>query len=253
MTKTPQWLVPPQNRHVTPNRYHSSNRPDLLQPVECVVLHFTVAYSAIRTAKYLANQARGQDGLIIPAKASAHFVVDRDGTIYQLAPLSDRCWHAGSKAGSSRWRGQPVNPRSIGIELANLGPLFREGGSWVDWWGRKYAGKVHPNPHALNRDESDHTSALIRQWFATKGRPCPDDTAGAPFADLAWEVYPEPQLRSVEWLLETLAGIFPVLHEADEGPGEASRICAHSDVDPSRKLDTWPAFPLDEVRSAARR
>ena len=39
-----------------------------------------------------------------------HFLLDVDGTIYQTLDLRDQAWHA-TKA----------NPRSIGIEIANLG------------------------------------------------------------------------------------------------------------------------------------
>ncbi len=40
---------------------------------------------------------------------SVHFVIDNDGTIYQLCDLNHLCFHAGSK----------VNPVSIGVEIAN--------------------------------------------------------------------------------------------------------------------------------------
>lgn len=41
---------------------------------------------------------------------SVHFLLDVDGTLYQTLDLSDQAWHA-TKA----------NPRSIGVEIANLG------------------------------------------------------------------------------------------------------------------------------------
>jgi N-acetyl-anhydromuramyl-L-alanine amidase AmpD len=65
-----------------------------------VVLHITdgsTAYSAIQT--FIASQH--------PNRVSAHFVIDRDGTVYQLVPLSDTTWHASQ-----------VNSRSVGIEHA---------------------------------------------------------------------------------------------------------------------------------------
>ena len=40
---------------------------------------------------------------------SVHFVIDNDGTIYQLCDINHLCYHAGSK----------VNPVSIGVEIAN--------------------------------------------------------------------------------------------------------------------------------------
>ncbi|MBU6396669.1 MAG: N-acetylmuramoyl-L-alanine amidase [Rhodospirillales bacterium] len=52
------------------------------------------------------------------AKVSAHYVVDEDGTIYNLVPEARRAWHAGV----SCWRGRRMlNDASIGIEVVNPG------------------------------------------------------------------------------------------------------------------------------------
>lgn len=40
---------------------------------------------------------------------SVHFLIDNDGTIYQLCDINHMCFHAGSK----------VNPTSIGVEISN--------------------------------------------------------------------------------------------------------------------------------------
>ena len=49
---------------------------------------------------------------------SAHLVIDRNGDIYQMVPLSKRAFHAGY----SSWDGLiAFNNRSIGIELINFG------------------------------------------------------------------------------------------------------------------------------------
>lgn len=70
-----------------------------------------------------------RDWLCTPeAEVSAHYLVDRDGTVWQLVDEDLRAWHAGAGA----WDGQgDVNSRSIGIELVNTGtepfaePLMR--------------------------------------------------------------------------------------------------------------------------------
>ena len=51
-------------------------------------------------------------------KVSAHYLIGRDGTIYQLVDESARAWHAGA----SFWGGNTdLNSASIGIELDNDG------------------------------------------------------------------------------------------------------------------------------------
>ena len=78
---------------------------------ELVVLHYT----AMATAE--AALARLRDPA---AEVSAHYLIAEDGRVWRLVDEAARAWHAG--VGS--WRGTgDVNSRSIGIELANPGPL----------------------------------------------------------------------------------------------------------------------------------
>ena len=78
---------------------------------ELVVLHHT----AMPTAE--AALARLRDPA---AEVSAHYLVAEDGRVWRLVDEGARAWHAG--AGS--WRGAgDLNSRSIGIELANAGPV----------------------------------------------------------------------------------------------------------------------------------
>jgi len=72
----------------------------LREVVDQFVLHYDVAGTSARCFQVL-QDARG---------LSVHFLLDVDGTIYQTLDLRDQAWHA-TKA----------NPRSIGIEIANLG------------------------------------------------------------------------------------------------------------------------------------
>lgn len=52
------------------------------------------------------------------AKVSAHYMVEEDGTSYQLVEEDKRAWHAGR----SFWRGEDdINAHSIGIEIVNPG------------------------------------------------------------------------------------------------------------------------------------
>ena len=78
-------------------------------PVSMLVLHYTG----------MADGASAITRLCDPdAKVSAHYVVEEDGTLYQLVNEADRAWHAGR----SHWRGiTDVNSASIGIEIVNPG------------------------------------------------------------------------------------------------------------------------------------
>lgn len=78
---------------------------------EFIVLHHT----AMATAE--AALARLRDPA---AEVSAHYLVAEDGRVWRLVEESHRAWHAGAGA----WRDMDdMNSRSIGIELANAGPL----------------------------------------------------------------------------------------------------------------------------------
>lgn len=85
-------------------------RRDGLRP-ELVVIHHTAMGTVEAAVERLCDPAAG---------VSAHWVIGEDGTLWQLVDEADRAWHAG--AGSWSGRGD-VNSRSIGIELANPGPL----------------------------------------------------------------------------------------------------------------------------------
>lgn len=58
---------------------------------------------------------------------SAHFVVERDGTITQMVPTNRRAFHAGQ----SSWKGTVgLNSCSVGIEIVNPGKLDNTGKAW---------------------------------------------------------------------------------------------------------------------------
>ena len=85
----------------TPRR--NGQRPNL------VVLHFTEMPSADAALERLSSPQ---------AEVSAHYLIARDGTVWQLVDEEQRAWHAGA----GQWQGlDDVNSRSIGIELDNDG------------------------------------------------------------------------------------------------------------------------------------
>jgi N-acetylmuramoyl-L-alanine amidase len=83
-------------------------RPAGVRP-ELLVLHYTDTRTLDETLALLCDPAR---------EASAHYVVDEDGSVHALVAEEARAWHAGK----AYWRGQrDVNARSIGIEIQNPG------------------------------------------------------------------------------------------------------------------------------------
>jgi len=73
---------------------------ELRDHVDLLVLHYDICGISRETFRML------QDERVL----SSHFLLDVDGTIYQTLDLRDQAWH-----------GRFTNPRSIGIEIANVG------------------------------------------------------------------------------------------------------------------------------------
>lgn len=74
-----------------------------------VVIHYTAMSSAEEARDWLCNPQ---------AEVSAHYVISRRGTVWQLVEEDMRAWHAGAGAWGCV---SDVNSRSVGIELANTG------------------------------------------------------------------------------------------------------------------------------------
>ncbi len=74
-----------------------------------VVIHHTSSDSTARAIRILTDAS---------SKVSAHYVIGREGRLFQLVDERARAWHAGD----SRWGGNAdLNSSSIGIELVNTG------------------------------------------------------------------------------------------------------------------------------------
>ena len=107
----------------------SLTRDELAQVVDQFVLHYDVCGVSRECFRVLQDQR----------KLSVHFLLDVDGTLYQTLDLVDQAWHA-TKA----------NPRSIGVEIANIG-AYRPGATEpLDrWYGRDDAGLFLTLPEHL--------------------------------------------------------------------------------------------------------
>lgn len=169
-----------------------------------LVVHYAVTHSL--DATYAAQAARGY---------YAHFSIDgyHDGArsrfrLLQQVPLDTYASHAGE----SSWRGREgCNWFSIGVEIANPGPLIRgEDGKLRTVYKKEWP-------------ESDAEEHPLRP--------------GWPKAWTHWAKYAPEELS----ILATLA---IALRDA----GAIKDIAGHSDISPGRKFDPGPAFPLSWLR-----
>lgn len=173
----PTTLIPDGDRVVdeilfTPG--FNKNTKRFKKPPEGMVLHWTGAENpASRVARTLTNR-----------NLSVTFVIEKDGTIVQLADVLTRTAHAGI-----------ANDRFMGVEIVSRGFASR-----ADMKGQKGL-----------RDRTDI------DW--AEGRDVFKDTIAGKRINLA-TYYPE-QVDSVLWLCETLAGLlmFPRLIPYEIAPG----------------------------------
>lgn len=153
------------------------------------------------------------------AKASAHFVVGRDGDITQLVSTDRAAWHAGKSTYKGMEVAGSVNSVAVGIEIVNPGIMtdvdkgkafFSNGKRNVGWDMKEYGiEKAAPLPLSLKR------------------------------AEAYWMSYTDEQLEAV-------LGIGHAVKQAYN----ISDVVAHWTVSPGRKVDTNPLFPLEEMKEA---
>ena len=110
----------------TPGRVESSSQRVLVPPgsndltrLQSVVDLFVLHYDACGTSRRCFEVLHDVRGL------SVHFLLDQDGTLYQTMDLRDQGWHA-----------RQANPRSIGVEIANIGAFPVEKREQLENWYR---------------------------------------------------------------------------------------------------------------------
>ncbi|MCH1931308.1 N-acetylmuramoyl-L-alanine amidase [Shewanella sp. A25] len=147
-----------------------------------LTLHFTAGTSLDGAVSWFKNP---------DAQASAHLVIDRDGSIVQMVAFNRRAWHAGK----SHWGNlDGMNQYSIGIEMVNAGKLRKNAnGQWVTW-----SNQMIP--------DEDVTLAMHK-----------DETVEA-----GWHEYTEPQIEAASKLgalLHKTYNFTDVLGHEDISPG----------------------------------
>ena len=95
------------------NKKQSPNHGGVIVP-ELVVIHYTGDNSLYGALSWLTSKRSG---------VSAHLIIGKDGSIFQLLPFNVKGWHAGV----SKYQGRSsCNNFSIGIEHVGLGDDWPE-------------------------------------------------------------------------------------------------------------------------------
>ena len=80
--------------------------------IKFVIIHYTGMQSEIESIERLKN---------VKSKVSCHYLINRKGSVVQMAEEKNIAWHAGK----SKWKNfTNLNKGSIGIELVNRGHKF---------------------------------------------------------------------------------------------------------------------------------
>lgn len=138
---------------------------------DSIVIHYTAGGNlegAVRTF---------QDDSV---KASAHVLIDKNGSIVQMAPFTEITWHAGPSAWLDR---RSLNNYAIGIEIVNAGRLEKNGAGYRSWFGRTYSDE--DVVEAIHRNETKPTF---------------------------WERFTEEQIEATYTLCKSLAAIYSIRH-----------------------------------------
>ena len=163
------------------NRGRFQLQPKEYLPTVCkknlIVLHFTAG----RTAQSAFNTWSRN-----PARVATAYLVGANGSIYQLFDPSHWAFHLGIKGSEG-----VHDKRSIGIEIANVGPLKRaeNNGKVLYWWPKDWKARW-----CHLEDNSKYLESTYRGigYFAT---------------------YPEEQLRAVVQLVHHLCDRFEIPRE----------------------------------------
>ena len=164
------------------------------------------------------------------AKASAHVVVERDGSVTQLVAFDRVAWHAGQ----SSWRGRSgCNAFTVGIEIVNPGKLTGTPKKATAWFGENFGPEF----------------GIVRAKTPAHGDGC-------------WMPYTEDQLRTVEQLIGALAREYPiteVVAHHDISPGRKvdttplmdwprMRAVLDADVEQHEQISRTEAVPVGTAK-----
>ena len=216
-------------------------RAQLAGAVDLLVVH----YDACGTSRRCFQVLHDRRGL------SAHFLLDLDGTLYQTLDLADTAWHA-----------RQANPRSVGVEIANIGAYPPGGDSPLEeWYGHDEHGARVTLPPRLGDGDLRTPGFVARP--ARKGRI----EGRIQRERLEMHDYTSEQYESLARLAAALCRLFPAIEpDAPRGSDGAVRgdaladgelrafrgILGHFHVT-AEKRDPGPAFDWEAFLARVRR
>ena len=165
-----------------------------------IILHYTAGPSAKNAISWLKDKQ---------SSASAHLIIDHDGSTTQMIKFDTVGWHAGR----STWNDLVgLNQYSVGIEIANWGSLIGQSGNWRSWTGVPL-----PEDRVIMAAHKNQSNRLR-----------------------AWEQYDPAQIKSTMYAVQAIASYYDI---------SPDNILGHDDISPARKLDPGPAWEMDRFRS----
>ena len=189
-------------------------------PKSLCVLHHSVGGSARSTFTWW-HTDRNHSGL--PTRIGTAYIVERDGTIFEIFPPECWAYHLGIKGAHGR-----VDHRSIGIEMANEGPLIHRGG------------KFYCFGHVSERTEYDGKVFDYKWEYRQQYR--------------YFAAYTDKQIKATVRLVDHLIFRFHIPAVMPRNPFKANQakylnykgILGHAHLRPD-KTDPHPGFPWDEL------
>jgi N-acetyl-anhydromuramyl-L-alanine amidase AmpD len=193
---------------------------------DLIVLHFTAG----TTARSAFDTWRGD-----PRRIATSYLVDLDGTIYEVFPPSSWASHLGVSSPRSI-----QDRRSIGIEIANVGPLqvSADDPSVLNWWPKRTPASPEFTTKFCRLDEEDK---YVTATFRGKDH---------------FAAFPGVQIDAVAALVRLLCEQFTIPAIA---PPPVSRftcdvaafsgykgVCSHANFRQD-KWDLGPAFPWERL------
>jgi N-acetyl-anhydromuramyl-L-alanine amidase AmpD len=177
--------------------------------VDLFVLHYDVSGTSRECFRVLQDER----------ELSVHFLLDVDGTVYQTLDLQEQAWHA-----------RQANPRSIGIEIAQIGAYPPDEAEPLErWYAEEEAWAQLTIPEHLE-------GGGVRMPFsgrAARPRPITGSIQGVEYVQ--YDFTPE-QYESLVALTATLAEVFPRI--ALDAPRDAQGV-VRTDVLSDAELDAF--------------